>query len=198
MTPDEAKCIGTAIAICGAIAAIVCFICFKSRDHAIDVRSIQWVYTVYIDEYRVSHRTDQKSYPSNAYNVKDHTHPVKKTLRDDNGNEYTLTETEIIYDYDINEWVRTREVLNAGTNRTPSFKEFTLKDSTREDGIGAEREAYRSREYYANGPFHNAPEDSPQQHIPITEDIWDKIHIGDELLYSERKVGGIYNVRIAQ
>ena len=194
---DEKRMLIGACTIIAIIVAIILFFCFRSHDYAIDVKSVQWVWTVNIEELKVVHKTGETYAPSNAYNVRPYTDTVTKHHKDSNGHEWTTTELVTRYDYDINKWIKTREVMNAGTDKNPTFKEFTLKESTRSDNVGAEREANREKHYYAHGPQHRS-DNTTWQHIEISADIWGSLRVGDELMYSKRNVGKPYDIRIAQ
>lgn len=83
---------------------------FFPRDYTLDVKRIQWEYVVHIEEYMVQHHDDERSKPSDAYNVKSHYHPRTKTWTDDDGKTHIKDDSYWTYDYDVNRWIETRSV----------------------------------------------------------------------------------------
>ena len=184
--------------IIGAILGVIFLFVglLKPHDYTMQVKNIQWEYKVYIEEYIVKHHTDESSYPSDAYNV----HSYKKTrsrIVTRNGKSHTEIYYVTRYNYDRNEWHETRRVPTQGYDHEPYFGEFTLKTSSREDDIGAEREAYRSQVYTAIGQLIYS-DDTDLKYIEISYEIWNNLKVGDELNYKQRKIGKPYDISIAQ
>lgn len=169
----------------------------KPHDYTIKVKNIQWEYAVHIEEYQVIHHTDESSYPFDAYNLHSYRKRKTRTVTDQDGKTHTETYYVTRYDYDRNEWHETRRVPTQGYDHEPYFGEFTLKTSDRSDGIGAERESYRSRIYTAIGQLVNS-NDTELKYIEISSDVWGILKIGDELNYKQRAVGNPYDISIAQ
>lgn len=182
-------------AILGVIVLFVCLL--KPHDYTMQVKNIQWEYAVHIEEYQVRHYIDESSYPSDAYNVQSYRKRKTRTVTDQDGNSYTETYYVTRYNYDRNEWHETRRVPTQGYDHEPYFGEFTLKTSDRPDGIGAERESYRSRVYTAIGQLVNS-NDTELKYVEISSDVWEVLKVGDELNYKKRAVGSPYDISIAQ
>lgn len=188
------------IIICaGVIIGIIILGCvlLHPTQHTIDVKVIQWDYTVYIDEFQVVHNTNKTSYPNDAYNVVPRTKTTTKTVRDKDGKEHTETETRTVYDYDVNRWMPSRYLTTSDFDHEPYFAEVVLKESTRSDNIGAERISSYEQKYYASGTLVNES-DNEIHTVLIDHSIWDVLRIGDQLNYEQRTVGEPYNVQIAQ
>lgn len=136
---------------------------FVPRDYTLDIRRVQWE------------------------NVKYHYHPRTKTWTDDDGNTHTKDESYWTYDYDINRWIETRKVVTTDYDHEPLFGEYTLKESDREDGIGAER-AIEEKIYRALGTEIHG--DGELVDLVIPEDMWETLKDTDEINYKQAKVGG--------
>jgi hypothetical protein len=184
--------------IIGAILGVIFLFVYllKPHDYTMQVKNIQWEYTVHIEEYQVRHYTDESSYPSDAYNVQSY-RKRKSRIVTKNGKSHTEIYYVTRYDYDRNEWHETRRVPTQGYDHEPYFGEFTLKTSSREDGIGTEREAYRSQVYTAIGQLIYS-DDTDLKYIEISYEIWNNLKVGDELNYRQREIGKPYDISIAQ
>lgn len=182
-------------AILGVVFLFVCLL--KPHDYTMQVKNIQWEYTVHIEEYQVIHHTDESSYPSDAYNVHSYRKRKTRTVTDKDGKSHTETYYVTRYNYDRNEWHESRRVPTQGYDHEPYFGEFTLKTSDRSDGIGAEREAYRMQVYTAIGQLVNS-NDTELKYVEISSDVWGVLKVGDELNYKQRAVGSPYDISIAQ
>lgn len=97
---------------------------FVPRDYTLDVNQIQWEYVVHIEEFMVRHHDDDSSKPSDAYNVESHYHPHTKTWTDEDGNTHTKDDSYWTYDYDVNRWVETRQVVTTDYDHNPYFGEY--------------------------------------------------------------------------
>ncbi len=170
-------------------AALVGFVIwlFFPRDYTLDVKQIQWEYVVHIEEFIVQHHSGDRSKPSDAYNVKSHYHPRTKTWTDDDGETHTKDDSYWTYDYDVNRWVETRQVVTTDYDHSPYFGDYILKESDREDGIGAER-AIEEKIYRALGTeIHGSGE---LVSIVIPEDMWETLTDKDEINYKQAQIGG--------
>ena len=136
---------------------------------------------------RSQNHDDDGSKPSDAYNVKSHYHPRTKTWTDDDGKTHTKDDSYWTYDYDVNRWVETRKVVTTDYDHSPYFGEYALKESNREDGIGAER-AIEEKIYRALGTEIHG--DGELVSIVIPEDMWETLTEKDEINYKQAKVGG--------
>ena len=160
---------------------------FAPRNYTLDVKQIQWEYVVHIEEFQVVHHSGDRSKPSDAYNVKSHYHPRTKTWTDEDGETHTKDDSYWTYDYDVNRWVETRKVVTTDYDHSPYFGEYTLKESDREDGIGAER-VIEEKIYRALGTEIHG--DGSLVSIVIPENMWDTLTDTDEINYKQAKVGG--------
>lgn len=168
---------------------------FAPRDYTLDVKQIQWEYIVHIEEFMVEHHSGDRSKPSDAYNVKSHYHHRTKTYTDDDGNTHTKDDFYWTYDYDVNRWKETRKVVTTGYDHEPFFGSYILKESDREDGIGAER-AIEEKIYRALGTkIHGGPD---LVEIVIPEDMWETLTDKDEINYQQARVGRPKNPVVAQ
>lgn len=170
-------------------AALIGFVIwlFFPRDYTLDVKRIQWEYVVHIEEFVVQHHDDDRSKPSDAYNVKSHYHPRTKTWTDEDGKTHTKDDSYWTYDYDVNRWVETRKVVTTDYDHEPFFGEYSLKESNREDGIGAER-AIEEKIYRALGTEIHG--DGTLVSIVIPEYMWETLTDADEINYKQAMVGG--------
>ena len=188
-------------AIVSVIVSVVVGICaalyfaFHQKSYTLDVKRIQWEYVVHIEEFMVQHHDDDRSKPSDAYNVKSHYHPHTKTWTDEDGKVHTKDESYWTYDYDVNRWAETRKVVTTDYDHEPYFGEYTLAESSREDNIGAER-AIEEKLYFAIGTIVGGGDGLAS--IPISGDIWGTLTTNDELNYKQARVGGPTDVEIAQ
>ena len=157
------------------------------RDYTLDVKRIQWEYVVHIEEFMVQHHSSERSKPSDAYNVRSYYHPRTRTWTDEDGKTHTEDDSYWTYDYDVNRWVKTRDVVTTDYDHSPYFGEYVLKESQREDGIGAER-AIEEKIYRALGTKIHG--DGELVSIVIPEDMWETLTDNDEINYKQAKVGG--------
>lgn len=186
------------IAIIGSIVAPICgllYFGFHQKSYTLEVKQIQWEWNVHIEEYQVEHHDGERSKPSDAYNVDKHYHPKTKTWTDDDGEVHIKDESFWTYDYDVNKWIEVRVVRNTGCDHEPFFLDYTLAESSREDGIGAER-AIEEKLYFALGTVIGG--DGSLKSIPISSDIWGTLTTNDELNYKQARVGGPTEVSIAK
>ena len=168
---------------------------FIPRDYTLDVKRIQWEYVVHIEEFMVQHHDDDRSKPSDAYNVESHYHPRTKTWMDDDGKTHTRDDSYWTYDYDVNRWVETRSVVTMDYDHEPFFGEYALKESNREDDIGAER-AIEEKIYRALGTKIHG--DGELVELVIPEDMWETLVDTDEINYKESIVGWPHNLVVAK
>ncbi len=193
VTDEEKKwLIGISIVLI-PITIIICLILFTPHSYTIDVRSTNWEWNVYIQEYKTEHKTGRNTYPSDAYNVSKHHHTRTKT--DSDGNKHT--ESYYTYDYDIDMWVDTRTVCNSGLNHDPCYAEYTLKETNNPKGLGSERVSRTSQEYFACGTLVNS-DITELQNVKIPYEIWNVLKEHDQLNYEKRKVGDPFNIQIAK
>lgn len=177
------------VLFCAAI-----YFAFHQKSYTLDVKQISWEWNVHIEQYVVEHYDGERSKPSDAYNVDKHYHPHTKTWTDEDGKVYTKDESYWTYDYDVNRWREVRVVRNTGYDRNPFFLEYSLAESNREDGIGAER-AIEEKLYFALGTVIGG--DGSLVSVPINSDIWGVLTDNDELNYKKARVGGPTEVSIA-
>lgn len=155
---------------------------FYPKDYILDVGQIQWEYIVHIEEFMVQHHSGDRSKPSDAYNVESHYHPKTKTWTDEDGKIHTEDDLYWTYDYDVNRWSETRQVMTTDFDHEPFFGEYTLKTSDREDGIGAER-AIEEKIYRAIG-------------LTIGQD--EGLTVDDQINYQKSEIGKPKNPVIAK
>lgn len=196
MDDDTKKIIGI-IAVVGVVIAIIAYILCSPKEYTIRVSAITWEYGVHIEQYSVVHHTEERSHPSDAYNVVSSVRTETKTYTDEDGDTHTKFNTYIVYSYDVNRWVERRCVMNKGTDHNPEFKPYSLLHSEREDSIGEERVGYFSKEYFASGPLVGS-DDLTLHTVRISEDIWEKLTTNDEINYLKSAVGHPYAVSIAE
>ena len=196
MDEDTAKLLGVIAAI-GMLIAIIAYVLCSPKEYTIKVTAIQWEYGVHIEQYSIEHHTEDKSYPSDAYNVVSGTRTKTKTYTDSDGNSHTKFETYTVYSYDVNRWIEKRCAVSKGIDRNPEFAKYTLLKSERADGIGEERVKYLSKEYFASGPLVGS-DDLTLHTVPISEEQWAKLTTNDEVNYLQSKVGSPYAVSIAE
>lgn len=170
---------------------------FYPRDYILDVRQIQWEYIVHIEEFMVQHHSGDRSKPSDAYNVKSHYHPKTKTWTDEDGQTHTKDDSYWTYDYDVNRWVETRQVMTTDFDHAPYFGEYTLKESQREDGIGAGR-AIEEKIYRAIGLTIGQDEMTGLTEVIIPETMWDILTVDDQINYQKSEIGKPKNPVIAK
>ena len=168
---------------------------FYPRDYILDVKQIQWEYVVHIEELMVQHHSGDRSKPSDAYNVKSHYHPKTRTWTDDDGKTHTEDDSYWTYDYDVNRWEETRQVMTTDFDHGPFFGEYTLKTSDREDGIGAER-AIEEKIYRAIGL--TIGQDEGLTEVIIPEAMWDILTVDDQINYQKSSIGKPKNPVIAK
>lgn len=195
MSSDEdMKTIAIIIASAVVIICGLLYFGFHQKSYTLDVKQISWEWNVHIEQFQVEHHDDERSKPKDAYNVDKHYHPHTKTWTDDDGKVHTKDESYWTYDYDVNRWIEVRVVRNTGYDHNPFFKEYTLAESQREDGIGAER-ANLEKLYFALGTVIGG--DGSLVSVPIDSDIWGTLTTNDELNYKKARVGGPTDVRVA-
>lgn len=194
MSDDDLKI----IAIVGGVFALICcllYFGFHPKSYTLEVKQISWEWNVHIEEYQIEHHDGERSKPKDAYNVDKHYHPRTKTWTDDEGRTHTKDESYWTYDYDVNRWIEVRVVRNTGYDHEPFFLEYTLAESNREDGIGAER-AIEEKLYFAIGTVVGG--DGTLTSVPISSDIWGTLTTNDELNYKQARIGDPTEVSIAK
>lgn len=195
MSDDNLKIIA---AIVGGVFALICgllYFGFHPKSYTLEVKQISWEWNVHIEQYQVEHHDGERSKPKDAYNVDKHYHPRTKTWTDDEDRTHTKDESYWTYDYDVNRWIEVRVVRNTGYDHEPFFLEYTLAESSREDGIGAER-AIEEKLYFAIGTV--AGGDGTLTSVSINSDIWGTLTTNDELNYKQARIGDPAEVSIAK
>lgn len=172
-----------------AILAIIAFVVFSylntPDDYIMQVKCIQWRYVINIQAYRVVHESGWERPPKDAYNIDQ----VYKERYEDDYQWY--------YTYDVNRWVPARNVVSQGTDKNPYWKEYELYVSKRDDNIGSEREGTRTKIYTISGTIRGAKTDDLVS-VDVSEDIWSKCKLTDELVYMKSKIGKPYDIHIAE
>lgn len=182
---------------CIILITIILYFLLHPTYYTAEVKTIQWEYNVHIEEFVVEHHTNERSKPSDAYNVDKHHHTHTKTYTDSDGKTHTKTETETRYDYDVNRWKETRRVQKTGYDHEPYYGEYTLKETNDPDGIGAERVGHYSEIYTAQCLLLNS-DDTNLKDIVISRSIWDRLKIGDQLNFKESRARDPYEITIAE
>lgn len=167
----------------------------SKHDYTMKVKTVSWEYSVHIEEYVKEHYKNKSHAPEGAYNIRSHTEVRTTNYIDSDGNVKTKTTYDIEYDYDLNIWKETRQVMTTGLDKNPYYGEYTLKESTREDNLGAERVGYLSEVYSASGTLLN---DNTFITIEIPKDIWEALSRGDELNYKKSNWGKAQEIEIAK
>ena len=176
------------------LIGMACAIIFKEKSYTIEVKAVQWTYTIYIEEFKKVHHTNERYLPDGAYNVEQRYKTETKFVSDGDGQMHTYTQTKTVYDYDLNEWVDSRQCETFGFDKMPYFAEVELAIGG-SDGLGAEREKCRGIEYLACGVNGDETE---LIRVPVSEDIWSRLKVGDELNFKKRVVGDPYEIWIAE
>ena len=183
-----------------AVAAIL-LICgllyfgFHQKSYTLDVKLIQWEWNVHIEQYQVEHHDGERSKPFDAYNVDRHYHYQTRTWTDDDGKTHIEDDSYWTYDYDVNRWNEVRVVQNTGYDKSPYFLAYSLSESSREDGIGAER-AVEEKLYFALGSVIGG--DGSLVSVPINSDVWGTLTENDELNFMQARLGDPTDVKIAE
>lgn len=178
-----------------AFVVLLLIVNLTSKSYTMKVKTISWEYSVHIEEYVVEHYKNKSHAPEGAYNVHKHTEVRTSTYTDADGNIKTKTTYDTEYDYDLNIWKETRQVMTTGFDKDPYYGEYTLGESTREDNIGAERVGYLSENFSASGKLIN---DETFVTIDISKNIWESLKEGDELNYKKSNWGKPQDVEIAK
>ena len=169
-----------------AIIAIAVYKYLSTPDrYIVQVKCIQWRYVINIQTYRVVHESGWERPPKDAYNIDQ----VYKERYEDDYQWY--------YTYDVNRWVPSRNVVSQGYDKNPYWKEYELYVSKRNDNIGSERESGRSTIYTISGTIRGAKNDNLVS-VEVSEDIWSRCKLTDELVYMKSKIGKPYDIHIAE
>ena len=188
--------------LAGIVLVILCIVALIlaliPHSYILDVKTVSWEYTIGIEELVVEHHNGASYKPSDAYNV--HKYSVTKSKRVDDGDGKSHTEyyTETRFDYDINKWKETRQVVTNGWDKNPYWGEYTLKEQFRDDGVGAERVGRRQETYAAHGIIVGEDEIEGSITIEISKDIWFTLERGDQLNYKKSSLGKPKEIAIAK
>lgn len=194
-TPNrKLLCICGSVVLAAVLIGIVCAIIFREKTYTIEVKAVQWAYTIYIEEFKKVHYTSERYLPEGAYNVERRHKTETRVASDGDGKTHAETRTKTVYDYDLNEWVDSRQCVTSGFDKMPYFAEVELATGG-SDGLGAEREKCRGVEYLACGVN---GEETELIRVSVSEDIWSRLKVGDELNFKKRAVGDPYEIWIAE
>lgn len=90
----------------------------KPRQHTLDVKLIQWQYTIQIQEYRTVHECGWIIPSEGAYNVwiESRQNGVQ-TIYVDNDTTIQVPKYDTWYEYDIDKWCNSRTIITTGTDK---------------------------------------------------------------------------------
>lgn len=170
------------------LLAVLLIFLFKPKSYTMKVKSIEWAYVVGVQKLEKVHHSGWSNPPSGAYNVESY----KKTRGTDENGADTY---DIWYEYDLDEWVHSRNVTTHGNDKEPYFGDYILKVTDDKRGLGNERVSNHIKTYTIGGTDVKTDE---FYIIDISEDIWSALEIGDELNFKKNRVGVISEVRLAE
>ena len=162
------------------------------------VKTIQWSATVQIEQFRQVHEGGWSSPPEGAYNIVTSTkrHGTITVGKDANGNPIRIPKYDTWYEYDINRWLPSRQVVTVGFDKEPYYGEVVLKNpDPDQDELGDERESSRCMDFSASGLN---GDNSELITIDISSDIWFTLTENDELNYEQSTFGRPKSIRIAE
>lgn len=167
-------------------------------SYTMRVKTIQWTATVEIEQLKRVHEDGWSYPPADAYDIVKSTrqHGTTTIGTDADGNQIKMPKYDTWYEYDINRWLPSRQVVTAGFNKEPYYGDVVLKNpDPNQDDLGDERESSRYMEFSASGLNGNGGELIT---IDISRDIWFNLTENDELNYEQSTFGSPKNVRIAE
>lgn len=168
----------------------------KPRQHTLDVKLIQWQYTIQIQELRTVRESGWISPPDNAYNVQtENRQRGTKTIEID-GVEINIPRYDTWYEYDIDRWCDSRSVMTTGTDKQPFWGEYELrKQDDSKISVGDERVFANIEEYTVSGTEHD---NTGLITVSVSQNIWKQVTTNDQLIYLQRAVGNPYEIKIAE
>lgn len=187
--------IGAVVMVLIAITLLIIWLVMP-RQHVLDVKLIQWEYTIQIQEYRTVHEFGWSSPPDDAYNVQkeNREHGTEKIQIDDV--EIKVPRYDTWYEYDIDMWIDNRIVMTTGTDKSPYWGEYELRQQNGSTiSIGDERVSANIEEYTVSGTESDCNELIT---VSVSRDIWEQLTTNDQLIYLQRAIGDPYDIRIAE
>lgn len=177
---------------------IVCILGLVSilapKSHTIDVKFKEWTYSIHIQILTPVKKEGRTYPPSDAYNIKRFPRTETITETDENGVTRQKTKTYTWYEYIVDEWKYSRDIITHGTDENPYWGEILLKGSTDPRGIGEERVSGRTELYSITGA-----ENDNMYTIEVPKSIWEQvIERQDYINFKQRKVGKPYDIEIAK
>ena len=176
------------ICICGVISLI------SPKKHTIDVKFIEWTYSIHIQILKPVQKEGRSYPPSDAYNITKSPRTETITKTDENGVTRTETKTYTWYEYTVDEWTYSRDITTHGTDKEPYWGEILLKGSTDPRGIGEERVSGRTERYTINGA-----ENDTMYSLDVPRELWEQVIPGQDYVnFLQRKIGNPYSIEIAK
>lgn len=152
------------------------------------VKSIEWTYTVVIQKLEKIHHSGWSNPPSDAYNVESYR---KRRRTDENGDPIY----DFWFEYDLDEWVHSRNITTNGIDKEPYFGDYILKTTDDKRGLGNERVLNYVKTYTIGGTDVKTDD---FYSFDISEDIWSVLKIGGEINFKKNRVGMISEIKLAE
>lgn len=179
------------------VLCVVLLLAMHPTNYILDVKTLEWNYTIQIQELQRQHEEGWSTPPMDAYNISYYRkkHGRHSVGKDSYGHDIYVDDYDTWYVYDVDRWVDTRKIVTHGQDKNPYFGEYELHDPQRERGLGKERLGGQFTLYTASGTVGS---NAALVTIEISCDIWEKAASGDEINYKKRAVGKPYDIKIAE
>ena len=179
------------------VLCVVLLLALHPTNYILKVKSLEWNYTIQIQELQRQHEEGWSTPPMDAYNISYYRkkHGRHSVGKDSYGHDIYVDDYDTWYVYDVDRWVDTRKIVTHGQDKNPYFGEYELHDPKRERGLGKERLGGQFTLYTASGTVGS---DSALVTIEIPCDVWERAAFGDEINYKQRAVGKPYDIKIAE
>ena len=184
--------------ISSSVLAVVIFIVSitKWRSHTLDVHLIQWEYTIQIQEYQTFHESGWSSPPEGAFNVRTEVRQHGTSKININDDDYiTVPRYDTWYEYDLNKWHNSRQIVTVGADKSPYWGEYELRVLGEGLTVGSERVSAQIEAYSVSG---TEGKNGELITLTVSREIWERITTDDQLNYSQRKFGKPFDIKIAE
>jgi hypothetical protein len=182
MSKQDKKQLAIIIISIAVISIILCIIIYKPREKIMEVNFTSWTYTIQIQQLRVVNKEGWSYPPSDAYDITKRRKKRKtEEVKDSKGKVISTRDIyDTWYEYKINEWTDSRQIITHDMDKEPYWGKVTLSTPGGGNAVGDERESRRNTLYEAVCHEYDST-NTENESIKVSKSLWEKINRGDQL-----------------